>query len=203
MPRNEKSLNTRVNINTDNQTASEMEQESEIDIHSQYSQQSNYNNENNVEVEINVNNIENEIIVDHSSNIYYPDRFKKCFIPENDLAKKITLNTLKIMLIKVKEKSMKEKIKGADEVYIINKSWYEKWKKFSRYGTLKRIMKAYEVYEKKPIKFKPNESNFPGEINNKELMIRYNINNNDGRNILVSPLDTLILQVFLRPDYEE
>ena len=186
MPRNEKSLNTRVNLNIDNQTASEMEQESEIDIHSQYSQQSNYNNENNVEVEINVNNIENEIIVDHSSNIYYPDRFKKCFIPENDLAKKITLNTLKIMLIKVKEKSMKEKIKGSDEVYIINKSWYEKWKKFSRYGTLKRIMKAYEVYEKKPIKFKPNESNFPGEINNKELLIRYNINNNDGRNILVS-----------------
>ena len=46
MPRNEKSLNTRVNLNIDNQTASEMEQESEIDIHSQYSQQSNYNTEN-------------------------------------------------------------------------------------------------------------------------------------------------------------
>ena len=122
MPRNEKSLNPRVNSNTDNQTSSEMEQETENDIHSDFSNQNNNNNpENNVEVEINVNNIENEIITDHSNNTYYPDKYKKCFIPQNDYAKKITLNTLKIMLIKIKEKSIKEKIKGSDEVYIINK----------------------------------------------------------------------------------
>ena len=204
MPRNEKSLNPRVNSNTDNQTSSEMEQETENDIHSDFSNQNNNNNpENNAEVEINVNNIENEIIIDDSNNTYYPDKYKKCFIPQNDYAKKITLNTLKIMLIKIKEKSINQKIKGSDEVYIINKSWFEIWKKYTRYPTLKRIMKLYNIYESRPIKFQPDPATSPGEINNKELMIRYNINNNDGRNILVSKNnDSLDTRKMLKKDFK-
>ena len=165
-----------------NQTTSEMEQE-ENEIHSS---SSHPNNSNNNLIEIDVDNIQNETITDHSGLTYHPEKYKKCFLPQNDLAKEITLNTLKIMLIKIKIKAMKDIIKDSDEVFVINKLWYEKWKKYSRYGTLKRIMKIYEMYESNPIKFTPNEKLNPGEINNKDIMIRYRINDNDGRNILVS-----------------
>ena len=136
-----------------NQTTSEMEQE-ENEIHSS---SSHPNNSNNNLIEIDVDNIQNETITDHSGFTYYPEKYKKCFLPQNDLAKEITLNTLKIMLIKIKIKAMKDIIKDSDEVFVINKLWYEKWKKYSRYGTLKRIMKIYEMYESNPIKFTPNE----------------------------------------------
>ncbi len=135
---------------------------------------------------INYDNIENEKLVDSSLNEYDPIKYKKCFLPQNDLAKQITLITLKVMLIKKKIKTLKQQYENTDEVYIINKDWYEKWKKYSRYGTLKRIMKVYEKYESKPIKYTPDEKSNPGIINNKDLMIRFKVDNNDGRNILVS-----------------
>ena len=187
MPKFSKEINTRTESNTDNQTSSEMEQENESEIHSHSSHPNNTDNNNNNIPELKIDNIENEIIVDCSDSTYYPEKYKKCFLPQNDLAKEITLNTLRIMLIKIKTKAKKEeKIRLSDEIYVVNKSWYEKWKAYSRYPTLKRIMKIYAKYEQKPIKFKPDESKNPGEINNKEIMIRYKVNANDGRNILVS-----------------
>jgi len=186
MPRANKEMNTRSESHTENQTSSEMDQE-ENDIHSSLSHPNNTqeNNNNNL-IEIDVENIQNETITDHSDFTYYPEKYQKSFLPQNDLAKEITLNTIKIMLIKIKLKAMKDIIKDSDEIFVINKLWYEKWKKYSRYGTLKRIMKVYDMYVNNPIKFTPNEKMNPGEINNKEIMIRYKINDNDGRNILVS-----------------
>ena len=180
-------MNTRSKSHTDNQTNFEMEQEENY-IHSYSSYLNNVIEENNNInlIELDVDNIQNETIIDNSGFTYYPEKYKICFLPQNDLAKEITLNTLKIMLIKIKIKVNKDKIKDSDEVFVINKLWYEKWKRYSRYGTLKRIMKIYHMYENNPIKFKPNEKMNPGEINNKEIMIRYRINDNDGRNILVS-----------------
>ena len=181
MPRAKKEMNSRSESHTDNQTSSEMEQE-ENDIHSSSSHPNNTNANNNNLIEIDVDNIQNETIKDHSDFTYYPEKYRKSFLPQNDLAKEITLNTLKIMLIKIKFKALKDKLKDSDEIFVINKLWYEKWKKYSRYGTLKRIMKVYDMYENNPIKFTPNEKIHPGEINNKEIMIRYRINDNDGSN---------------------
>lgn len=62
---------------------------------------------------------------------------------------------------------------------------YNKWKDYSRYSTIKRIIKAYDSYEKRPIKFTANESKFPGKIINENLLIRNKVKK-DGRNILVS-----------------
>ena len=47
-------------------------------------------------------------------------------------------------------------------------------------------MKVYARYESKPIEYTPDEKSNPGIINNKDLMIRFKVDNNDGRNILVS-----------------
>ena len=64
-------------------------------------------------------------------------------------------------------------------------------------------MKLYQMHESKPIKFNPNEANSPEEINNKEIMIRYNLNNNDGRNILVCQYnDALVTRKKLKKDFK-
>ena len=113
-------MNTGSESPTDKQTTSEIEQE-ENNIHSSSSHPNNANEGNNNEnlIEIDVDNIQNETITDHSGFTYYPEKFKKCFLPQNDLAKEITLNTLKIMLIKIKIKAMKDKIKDPEEVFVI------------------------------------------------------------------------------------
>ena len=161
-------------------------QEMEEDMDNEISNLKNEKKENKNIPKINFDNIENEKLVDSSLNEYDPIKYKKCFLPQNDLAKQITLITLKVMLIKKKIKTLKQQYENTDEVYIINKDWYEKWKKYSRYGTLKRIMKVYARYESKPIEYTPDEKSNPGIINNKDLMIRFKVDNNDGRNILVS-----------------
>ena len=179
MPKSSKKAQINEEQNPENQ---EMEEEMDDET-------SNLNNEkkeNKNIHKINIDNIENEKLVDSSLIEYDPIKYKKCFLPQNDLAKQITLITLKVMLIKKKIKTLKQQYENTDEVYIINKDWYEKWKKYSRYGTLKRIMKVYARYESKPIKYTPDEKSNPGIINNKDLMIRFKVDNNDGRNILVS-----------------
>ena len=140
---------------------------------------------------IDLTGIEDEEIEDNNGNIYKPERFNKCFIPQNDLAKTISSITLKFLLSKMKYTSRNPKIYGTEEIYIISGVWYEKWKNYSRYQTMKRIIKAFDAYKTRPIKYTPNESKFPGKINNKNLLIRNKINEND-RNILVSKLNNAL-----------
>ena len=129
--------------------------------------------------------IEKEEIIDSSGFIYNQEKFNKCFIPENDLAKTISLITLKVLLSKKKYANRNIKTFGPKEVYIISRIWFEKWKSYTRYETMKRIIRSYQTYEIRPIKYKPNEKDFPGEIKNSDLLIR-NKNNEKDRNILVS-----------------
>ena len=138
------------------------------------------------EIEIDVNNIQNEIIDSQQGFTYYPDQLTRCFIPQNDLGKELTLITLKIFLIKLKIKSSKAKIKYSDELYIINKNWYDKWKQYSRYNTIKRTVKAFSTYAENPIKYTPNEKLNPGMINNKDIYIKNKDINDAGRHILIS-----------------
>ena len=139
------------------------------------------------DIKIDLDSIEKFIIDSDSGYSYYPDKFKECFLPQNDLAKQITLNTLKVFLVSVIIKSnSKKKVIGSDEIYVINKNWWEQWKKFARYGTIKRSIMAYNTYKMNPIKYTPKEKDNPGQINNNDLFIKNKINIKDGRNILVS-----------------
>ena len=137
-------------------------------------------------IKIDVNKIQNEVVDSEKGYTYYPDQLTRCFIPQNDLAKELTLITLKMILINMKIKASKKKVEGADEFYIINKNWYNNWKNYGRYNTIKRTITAFNTYKERPIKFTPNEKNNPGIINNKDIYIKNKINNNDGRNILIS-----------------
>ena len=168
MPRFDKTENN--SINSQNPTLMELE-----------------GNPNNDEIiKIDVNNIENEIIESNSGYTYYPGQLSRCFIPQTDLAKEITLLTLKLFLINLKIKAAQKKVEGSDELYIINKTWYEQYKNYSRYNTIKRTITAFSTYVSRPISYTPSEKLFPGIINNKDLYIKNKINSNDGRNLLVS-----------------
>ena len=129
--------------------------------------------------------IENEEIIDSSNNKYIPEQFSKCFIPQNEEAKKLTNITLRFFLCKKKYRNRQVKLHQPKEVYIISRSWCNKWKIFSRLNTFKRIIKAYQIYENRPIPYILKEKDFPGIIENKSLLIR-NKTNDVSRNILVS-----------------
>ena len=137
--------------------------------------------------EIDLENFDKFIIESESGYEYSPEKFKECFKPQNELAKEITSITLKVFLVRMLIKSQpKVQFKGANEIYIINNNWYTMWKKYARYPTVKRCIKAYSTYVLNPIKYTPNEKMNPGQINNNNLYIKNNVNNNDGRNILIS-----------------
>ena len=129
--------------------------------------------------------IENEVILDRSNNQYIPERFSKCFIPQNEEAKNLTNITLKFFLCKKKYRYRDVKLHLPKEVYIISRSWYNKWKLYSKINTFKRIIKTYDLYESRPFPYTPKEKDFPGIIENKNLLIR-NKKNDESRNILVS-----------------
>ena len=137
-------------------------------------------------IKINVDNIQDEVIESGTGYTYTPGQLSKCFIPQNDLAKEITLLTLKMFLINVKIKASQGKVEGTDELYIINKTWYEQYKIYSRYSTIKRAIILFSTYASRPIYYTPAEKFNPGIINNKDLYIKNKINSNDGRNLLVS-----------------
>ena len=135
--------------------------------------------------------IEDEEYEDKSGNKYIPERFAKCFIPQNEEAKKLTSIALKYILCQKKFDNRKIKHNGPVEVYIINSSWFKKWKDYSRYPTLKRIIKSYITYVNRPITFTPNKKIFPGIINNKDLLISNRIKD-ESRNILISKDNTCL-----------
>ena len=98
-------------------------------------------------IKIDVNNIQNEEIESENGYTYSLEKLQKCFIPQTDLAKELTAITLKMFLINMKVKTIKKNttIEGIDELYIINKDWYDNWKKYCKYGTIKRAVAAYLI----------------------------------------------------------
>ena len=129
--------------------------------------------------------IEKEEIEDNNNYKYIPEKFAKCFECKNELGEEMANITLKFILAKKKFISRNIKTYGPQEVYIINRAWYEKWKKFSRYSTMKRIIKDSKIYESRPISYSPTKEQIPGIINNEELLIKNKIDD-PTRNILVS-----------------
>ena len=168
-----------------NQTSTEMDIEpEEVEPLSNRNQDAEDEKKEEEDIIPDLTGIEEETITDSNGITYEPEKFEKCMKLNSDLSKKIKSDTLKFLLAKKKYKERSPKIGGSKEVYIINREWYEKWKLYSRYNSMKRIIKAYEYYCLKPLPI-PMETYFPGIINNNDLLIRNKINDKE-RNILVS-----------------
>ena len=116
------------------------------------------------EDEINLKDIEKEEINWDNSYYYIPERFNKCFIPQNDIAKEIKSIALKLILFNNKYFNNTLYSHHFEEVYLISKIWYKQFEEYSRTNTMKRIMKSYGSYECRPIIFNPDPNKFPGKI---------------------------------------
>ena len=137
------------------------------------------------EDEINLKDIEKEEINWDEYYCYIPERFNKCFIPQNDIAKEIKSIALKLILFNIKYFDNSLYSHHFEEVYLISKIWYKQFEEYSRTNTMKRIIKSYGIYECRPIIFNPDPNKFPGKIFFENLFIKNKIGQNN-KNILIS-----------------
>ena len=107
--------------------------------------------------------------------------FSQCFNSmeaDSEEMKKFLYESKEFYLNKFLYKKFLMKNKKLKNIYLLNKNWYEKWKIYVDYQKIKRTSENSEIYIKKKskAKFKVDENNFPGKINNIELL---NINESD------------------------
>ena len=92
-----------------------------------------------------------------------------CIVTTNEertiLSQARTVQKLEVL----KRTSMK---KGKlNEVYIISKAWYNKWKEYTMYGLVKRSSKHPEFYKNRPKPYTLEPTNHPGKIDNSDLLV--------------------------------
>ena len=89
---------------------------------------------------------------------------------------KLDMNYLSLgRLFYINELRFKDKIKERsfeiNEVYLIEKNWYRKWKNFIHYNDIKKTASYREDYVNNPIQFITDKNNNPGQIINTFLLI--------------------------------
>ena len=89
---------------------------------------------------------------------------------------KLDMNYLSLgRLFYINELRFKDKIKERsfeiNEVYLIEKNWYRKWKNFIHYNDIKKTASNKEDYVNNPIQFITDKNNNPGQIINTFLLI--------------------------------
>ena len=118
--------------------------------------------------------------------INFSQSFKSLEADSEEL-NKILYESKEFYLNKILYKKFLSKNKKLKNIYLLNKNWYEKWKKYVNYGKIKRTSENSEIYIKKnpKVKFTIDENFFPGKINNIELL---NINESDlnNNNLIIS-----------------
>ena len=119
-----------------------------------------------------------------------PNNMRNFFQLRNKNGKLLSINSYRIMYSKNKfdadilamaraiylnELRFKEKIKNKDisinEVFIINKNWYRKWKTFVNYKEIKETFSNPENYKINSIEYKIDNENNPGQIINSPILI--------------------------------
>ena len=120
--------------------------------------------------------------------------------PDDDIYKTCTVTTKEEEEIRfqgraiqiLEQKKRKSMKKGQlNEVYVISKSWYSKWKEYSQYAFIKRSTKRPEFYKNRPKPFKLIPEHHPGKIDNSDLLVPMSdfLNNqdvNDAKNLVIS-----------------
>ena len=118
--------------------------------------------------------------------INFSQSFKSLEADSEEL-NKILYESKEFYLNKILYKKFLSKNKKLKNIYLLNKNWYEKWKKYVNYRKIKRTSEHSEIYIKKnpKAKFIIDENFFPGKINNIELL---NINESDlnNNNLIIS-----------------
>ncbi len=114
-----------------------------------------------------------EELVDKKGFRYNKDLAEKAMIGENEETTNILNEAREIYLNEIRYRKDIQMVSHKDkDLFIVSKLWYEKWKNYVRYKTVKKTCRTPEIYIKmKPITLKLKPELYPGEINNDDIII--------------------------------
>ena len=119
---------------------------------------------------------EDKIIVDRNGYKYIPEQVEKAMVADSEEGNQILKETREIYLNEIRYRyNINNYLYKDDDLYIISKEWYEKWKKYVKYKTVKKTCRTPEIYIKiKPITFTIKPELYPGPITNDDILIKKN-----------------------------
>ena len=133
-------------------------------------------NENTINCDNNINSNDEknkslEQLRNKNGTIFSYDKFNKS-IHINDNDKQFLQMGLKFYINELRlKKKIKRRDKDINDVYIIEKSWYRRWKNFVNYSDIKKVASNSEEYLKNPFLYQVNQNSNPGHITNSNLVI--------------------------------
>ena len=118
--------------------------------------------------------IEKNELINRSGYTIKPDLIEKAMIGDSEEANQILKEAREIYLNEIRYRYLiNNNFYRDDDLYIISKEWYKKWKEYVRYKTVKKTCKTPEIYIKiKPISFTVKPELYPGPINNDDIIIK-------------------------------
>ena len=139
-----------------------------------------------LESDLEINGV-NEQIEDKYGNIYKKDLIRKIIITEDEENQNILNLTNEIYLNEILFRKKIKNKKYLNEIYLISYEWYNKFKEYTNYKQIKRIIRNIDIYLlKKQIVYKLDSNKYPGKINNESLIIK------DDNNDLLLPDNYLL-----------
>ena len=122
--------------------------------------------------------IEKNELINRSGYTIKPDLIEKAMIGDSEEANQILKEAREIYLNEIRYRYLiNNNFYRDDDLYIISKEWYKKWKEYVKYKTVKKTCRTPEIYIKmKPITFKIKPELNPGEIDNDDIIIKYKSN---------------------------
>jgi hypothetical protein len=117
---------------------------------------------------------EDNDILNRSVYKYQPELIEKAMIGDTEEANELLKEPREIYLNEIHYRySINNNLYREKDLYIISKEWYEKWKNYVKYKTVKKTCKTPEIYIKiKPISFTIKPELYPGPINNDNIVIK-------------------------------
>ena len=133
-------------------------------------------NNNNTNSNTNNNNQDNKLSIEQLKNKngtpFSIVEVKKSMIVNEEFDKQYYQMGLMFYIYELRFKDkIKRRDKDINEVYIIEKSWYRKWKNFVNYNDIKKVASNTEESINNPFLYKINQNNNPGQIINSGLVI--------------------------------
>ena len=177
---NNNNTNDKINDNTTNDNTNDNNENDNTNNNTNDNTNNNNTNgntnNNNINDNTNNNNQDNKLSIEQLKNKngtpFSVVEFKKSMIVNEEFDKQYYQMGLMFYIYELRFKDkIKRRDKDINEVYIIEKSWYRKWKNFVNYNDIKKVASNLEESINNPYLYKINQNNNPGQIINSGLVI--------------------------------
>ena len=116
-----------------------------------------------------------EELVDKKGIIFKREQAEKAFQGDTKESNEIVKEAREIFVNEIRYRKKILMVLYNNEVYLVNQTWYNNWKKYVEYNKIKKTSRNPEIYIKiKPLIYKPKPENYPGKILNKVLIPEQN-----------------------------